>query len=137
MLVRAEYSLLFYEFCTTQEILHPYLDVIADLLRFDLYLGENARRMPEALQWDAPDIKEARSRFYHDKTQMEQLLPHLTGYNPTQLARMCHIELFRYDVCSLGQGNHVPAPGLTAVLFDYTKRNPLTNEADYQAIHLL
>lgn len=134
---RAEYSLLFYEFCTTQEILHPYLDVIADLLRFDLYLGENARRMPEALQWDAPDTKEARSRFYHDKMQMEQLLPHLTGYNPAQLARMCHIELFRYDVCSLGQGNHVPAPGLTAVLFDYTKRNPLTNEADYQAIHLL
>lgn len=133
---RAEYSELFYKFCCSQKELTPYLDVIADLLRFDLYLGENARRMPEALQWNAPDTKEAKSRFYHDKEQMEACLPHLSGYNAAQLSRMCHIELFRCDVCSLGHGQHIPAPGLTAVLFDYSRRNPLTNEANYQLIKL-
>ncbi len=133
---RVEYSLLFYEFCTTQAALAPHLDVIADLLRFDLYLGENTKRMPEALQWDAPDTKEAQRRFYHDKAQMERLLPHLADYTPSQLSRMCHIELFRYDVSRLGQTNHVPSPSLTAVLFDYSKRNPLTNEAAIQAITL-
>ena len=133
---RAEYSRLFYEFCTTQKALSPYWDVIADLLRFDLCLEDNVRRMPEELQWDAPDCKEAQSRFYHDKQKMERLLPHLFQYTPAQLARMCHIELFRYDVSDLGPGRHVPTPGLTAVLFDYSKRSPMTHEADYQAIEL-
>ena len=133
---RADYSRLFYEFCTTQDSLTPYLDVIADLLRFDLYLGENARRMPDSLQWDAPDTKEERSRFYHNREQIDQLLPHLSEYTPAQLARMCHIELFRYDVTRLGNGRHRPAPGLTAVLFDYTRRDPLTNEAAYLPVHL-
>ena len=49
---------------------------------------------------------------------------------------MCHIELFRYDVTRLGNGRHRPAPGLTAVLFDYTRRDPLTNEAAYLPVTL-
>ncbi len=134
---RAEYSRLFYEFCTTQQSLTPFLDIIADLLRFDLCLGDNAKRLPQSLQWDTPDIREARSRFYHDRKQIESLLPYLAGYTPAQLARMCPIELFRYDVSSLRPGQHRPAPGLTAVLFDYTWRDPMTNEASWQVIPLL
>ena len=79
---RAEYSRLFYEFCTTQQPLTPFLDIIADLLRFDLCLGDNAKRLPQSLQWDTPDIREARSRFYHDRKQIESLLPYLAGYTP-------------------------------------------------------
>jgi len=89
---------------------------------YDLYLRENSKSRPA---W-APDLgqwKEFAVQFYKKEEENPNDLKEYEGYTYRQMAKMTHLEVFSIDV--LGDG----AKKETAVLFDYKKRNPLTNDA--------
>ena len=105
--------------------------VFRELLTYDLYLRENAKSRPEFAK-DLVPYKEIFRQFYEKEEQERKLLPAYEGYDHKQLAKMTHMEVFRYPVweknlwkimsASEGEEEHT-------VLFDYRERDPLTFEA--------
>ena len=102
-----------------------HLPLYKELLTFDLYLRENAKSRPD-FAGDREDIKGKLSDFYRREAEERRLLPDYEGYDGRQLARMTHLELFRYPVWQQEPGE---SPETGYVLFDYKNRNPLNREA--------
>lgn len=93
-----------------------------ELLTFDFYLRENAKSRPS---WAAQreSYRDAAVRFYREEEQSRRYLPDYVGMGWKQLQRMTHLERFSYDVIGSRERRE------TWLLFDYEKRNPLTNDA--------
>ena len=53
------------------------------------------------------------------------------GYQARQTIKMTHLEVFSYDVM-----NRQEKSGLYPVLFDYSSRSPLTNDAKAVRVNL-
>lgn len=87
------------------------------LLLEDLYLRENSKSRPEWAM-DLTPYKDLIAHFYKEEAQNRTLLPGYEGYGYRQLRTMTHLELF-----ARGEG------GLELVLFDYRRRDPLTQDA--------
>ncbi len=132
-------------------------EVWRQLLTFDLYLRENAKSRPEF----APPFrqeeaaKEAISRFYREEEKNPRFLAEYVreGYDSRQMARMTHVECFRFPVWEAEWGEREAAEEHAGeygsgklsepeernrkadgaagyfVLFDYRNRNPLNREA--------
>lgn len=69
--------------------------------------------------------------FYGDGEYLHEILPDYSEYQPAQIARMTHMEVFWYPVWEtdgIGAMEKLEKPGM--VLFDYGRRNPLTKEAE-------
>ena len=89
---------------------------------YDLYLRENSKSRPTWAK-DLGQWKEFATQFYKKEEENPHNLKGYEGYTHRQMAKMTHLEVFSFDV--LGDGTKKE----TAVLFDYKKRNPLTNDA--------
>lgn len=113
-----------------QEVDPEHMPVYRELLTFDLYLRENAKSRPEFAADPTPYKDEIRS-FYQREEQERRYLPGYEGYDHKQLARMTHLEPFRYPVWDTEQMERLPAKP-SYVLFDYQSRSPLTGEAGVQ-----
>lgn len=87
------------------------------LLLEDLYLRENSKSRPEWAM-DLTPYKDLIAHFYKEEAQNRTLLPGYEGYGYRQLRTMTHLELFARE-----EG------GLELVLFDYRRRDPLTQDA--------
>lgn len=129
-----------------------------ELLTFDFYLRENAKSRPvwaRDVQEDQKDVV----RFYQQEEQERRFLPEYEGRSWKQMMRMTHLEQFakkpeQYVQMLRGgrqqengkqqessrqtektmQTEH--GAGIWA-LFDYAKRDPLTNDAAVQYISAL
>ena len=121
-----------------------------EALVFDMYLRENLKSRP-AFGADLGAYKEQIRAFYAREEKTREHLPAYEGCDARQLAKMTHLEPFRYPVWEEpGQGaadegaampGQLVAPGQRVapqpdgpghtryVLFDYRERNPLTHEA--------
>lgn len=121
-----------------------------ELLTYDIYLRENMKSRPGFSR----DLEEYKGRFrevYNDDMRLRKMLPGYEEYQPRQIARMTHMEVFSYPVWGSGEETapkslNIPPqdwgrqtetgikmeklPAEQMVLFDYRKRNPLTNEAE-------
>ncbi len=86
-----------------------------ELLTLDLYLRENAKSRP-AWAADLSEYREEIVSFYQKEEQERRYLPEYRQMIWKQLMRMTHLEAF---------------PHLTEdwLLFDYSRRNPLTGDA--------
>ncbi len=104
-------------------------ELYRELLTYDIYLRENMKSRPAF----AKDLSEYKGRIrdvYGDENCLREKLPDYGEYQPKQIARMTHAEIFRYPVWEATTGKGLEKrkiPGM--VLFDYAKRNPLTGEA--------
>lgn len=104
-------------------------ELYRELLTYDIYLRENMKSRPAF----AKDLSEYRGRiksFYEEEKHVRKLLPGYGQYQPRQIARMTHMEVFVYPVWDGGSGREWEGqkePKL--VLFDYAVRDPLTKEA--------
>lgn len=98
------------------------LQYFDELLTLDIYLRENAKSRP-AWAEDAGIYREKIIHFYQQEEQLRRYLPGYAGMNWKQLMRMTHLEHFSCDV--LGNGKKKE----TWLLFDYERRDPLTNDA--------
>ena len=121
------------------------IDLYKELLTYDMYLRENLKSRPafvaETLEEDVKaDIRD----FYRREEQERRYLPDYLDYDWKQLSKMTHLEPFHYPVWdvekllgTLGNGEEKGAwEELVYVLFDYRKRNPLTNDATTRLIRL-
>ncbi len=123
-----------------------------ELLTFDFYLRENAKSRPvwaRDMQEDQKDVV----RFYQQEEQERRFLPEYEGRSWKQMMRMTHLEQFakkpeQYVQMLRGgrqqeNGRQTENPMQTEhgegiwALFDYAKRDPLTNDAAVQYISVL
>ena len=109
-----------------------------ELLTFDLYLRENAKSRPSF----APPFRQEEAareriaRFYREEESKPRLLAAYVreGCDGRQMARMTHVECFRFPVWETedaegGILRECEAGEVFYVLFDYREREPLHRQA--------
>lgn len=152
-----------YEF--VKEAYPSYALLFQELLVFDCYLRENMKSYPEfaryhevagyekettltaALQKKLQDIHEYERVYcrylYQTEEEKRELLPNHTAYDSKQMAKMTHVEFFRFPVWErdfevLIQEYESTDPNgkvLNPVLFDYMTRSCITNACRYVVIN--
>lgn len=115
------------EFLEEREVKN--ISYFKELMILDLYARENLKTRPV---WaaDRNVHKEKIQKFYTKETETPELLQGYTGYQPKQLEKMTHLEIFSYNVLE-GKAEKGSYP----VLFDYKNRSPLTNDAAMYAVN--
>ena len=102
--------------------------VYRELLIYDMYLRENLKSRPDFATELTP-YKETIRGFYEQEERERRFLPDYAEYDHRQLARMTHLEPFRYPVWDMPAKWEDAQPGKERyVLFDYRHRNVLTGD---------
>ncbi|MBE6011845.1 MAG: DUF4080 domain-containing protein, partial [Lachnospiraceae bacterium] len=110
--------------------------IACDLLKFDLFLNENIKNLPQwAKRTDYAKLKENLDSFYDADENKEKYFKNLSSFNAKQLARMCHIEEFEYDVYTFSKTGNIKN-NKTYILFNYYERDALSNDAKYDSVTL-
>ena len=107
-----------------------------ELLTYDIYLRENMKSRPGFAR-DLEGYKGRFREFYNDAFRLRKILPGYEEFQPRQIARMTHLEMFSYPVWESRGGAEWKMEKLAEqrmVLFDYRKRSPLTNEAEVMVV---
>lgn len=107
-----------------------------ELLTYDIYLRENMKSRPGFAR-DLEGYKVRFREFYNDAFRLRKILPGYEEFQPRQIARMTHLEMFSYPVWESKGGAEWKMEKLAEqrmVLFDYRKRSPLTNEAEVRVV---
>lgn len=105
-----------------------YIGYIKELLRYDIYLGDNMKNIPESLIREMSEEEKAYEReFYENEENVKKYIPSLASYTPKQMLRMCRIEFFDINP-------QTETEEKTAVLFNYYGRDVLLNKADASVI---
>lgn len=89
------------------------LELYRDLLMTDLYLRENVKSRPSFAR-DLSSSKDFVREFFQREEKTPEHLSGYEGYDSRQMAKMAHLELLRDG---------------TYLLFDYKRRDPLSNNA--------
>lgn len=89
------------------------LELYRDLLMTDLYLRENVKSRPSFAR-DLSSSKDFVREFFQREEKTPEHLSGYEGYDSRQMAKMAHLEPLRNG---------------TYLLFDYKKRDPLSNNA--------
>ena len=98
------------------------LEFYKELMIFDLYARENMKTRPS---WAAKrdPYKEKIQAFYEGEKENPRYLTEYEQFTSRQMEKMTHLEIFTWDVLE-GKKEQ----GFYPVLFDYQKRDPLTND---------
>lgn len=119
-----------------------YSGIYRELLLYDMYLRENLKSRPDfAGKINDADIKDRIRAFYQNEERERHYLQDYADYDWKQMSKMTHLEPFYYPVWSQkdleGMRDYIrPKTPAAFVLFDYGKRNPLTNEAYAEVMEL-
>ena len=118
---------------------HEILELCREYLLFDCYLRENMKTAPSFAQ-DMAAHRTYLREFYQQEEKERKYLPEHLRFDSKQMAKMTHVEFFRYPVWEKEFWKHnlqeetevlshfwkfrseVQQP----VLFDYQSRNPIT-----------
>ena len=112
--------------CTVDEI---HRELYQELLTYDLYLRENCKSRPE-YSADLTPYKDRIWEFYVGEEKNRQFLPEDTAYTARQMQKMTHMDAYHYPVWEKGISTQTrPSEQATLVLYDYKRRNPLTDGA--------
>lgn len=112
---------------------HFNCDIFDEILLCDLYLRENVKSRP-SWAFDTKGYKEAVAAFYSSGPMREKYFKAYDEQSYRQIRHQTHIELFHWNVaqCAIS-GQEVSMTGdeaaVAGVLFDYSRRDPLTYEA--------
>lgn len=99
------------------------------LCRYDLLLHEKPRALPKWVEVEgAAPYRRETLQFYGEEENITRYLPAYAGYEPKQLLRMAHIEVFPFNP-ETGQAQPV------TLLFDYSRRD-ITGRAFTQEVTL-
>ena len=126
-----------YSFSLENNILKDKSYIIKELLRFDIFAGDNVKTLPSDLYGENKDIKEKIFTFYKNEANIEKYTPNLKDFSYQQISRMCHIELFKYNVFDIVKNpkNNI-VENETAVLFNYYKKDEISNKPVYYKIEI-
>lgn len=105
-----------------------------ELLVYDMYLRENLKSRPDfaanQIRW-----QEKITDFYKREEKERSCLPGYEDCSAKQMQRMTHVEIFKWPPDKSGRElldlfDRMPSgDGDRAILFDYKRRNPLTQDA--------
>lgn len=105
-----------------------------ELLVYDMYLRENLKSRPDfaanQIRW-----QEKITDFYKREEKERSCLPGYEDCSAKQMQRMTHVEIFKWPPDKSGRelldlfDRMPPGDGDRAILFDYKRRNPLTQDA--------
>ena len=119
----------------TKNLAELIIELCREYLLFDCYLRENMKTAPSFLK-DLSSYKEYLREFYRQEEQERNYLPSYEKYDSKQLAKMTHIEFFRYPVWEKGFASiedilekKTDAP--QAVLFDYMQRSRISKDCRF------
>ncbi|MCQ4727210.1 B12-binding domain-containing radical SAM protein [Anaerotignum faecicola] len=129
------YTILF-EFATSYMAAENKVEIITNLLKYDMLLSETLNSCPSWLPIDtSEEFKNSKRKFFSDKENVKKFLPNLINYTPAQLSRMCTIEKFSINPLEyVGSGSI--SKGCFYILFDYSNRNFITNHAETKEIEV-
>lgn len=121
-----------YEFCSLH-IVDNEIDILKDILKFDLFLNDNIKNFPYWLeQNDFDGTKNFARNFFEEEYNVQKFVPHLKEFNSKQITRMCHIEKFNYDVISSIENDFSQINQKeNFILFDYYGKNDLLGNSLY------
>lgn len=112
------------DFCKKEEI--GDLDIVKELLIYDLYIRENMKSRP-AFALDNEEDKEWIQGLYKQEELLHSLIPEYSQYNHKQISRMTHTEAFTIDLEEAVK-NGKKRIKKHYILFSYLNRNPLNNQ---------
>ena len=105
-------------------------EAISAILKHSSTLSLSSGASRPVFAKDCSDEKEHIRAFYQEEAKNPLVLTDYEGYQAAQLMKMTHMEPFLYPVWSeLAQECAKKLLIKKYVLFDYRKRNPLTNDA--------
>lgn len=110
------------------------MTLIKELARFDFFLHEKLKNIPENLiTIDQDQYKDFLREFYKAEGNIEKFLPELASYTSAQVSRMAHIEVFSLNIITCVETlNFQDVEGkITPVLFNYHAKDVLTKDAKY------
>lgn len=127
-----------YEFLSSESVFDNYMEIIKGLLKLDIYIGDNIKSLPHWLNTcDNEEFKSLKRKFYSNEANINEFLCELKGFSPQQIGRMCHIELFDFDIYSLTKNPDSDVNMIEcAILFNYYSKNELSNNCLYYKINL-
>jgi len=131
---KIELYTIFYEFAKGNLILYPFLEQIKNLLRFDLFLNDNLKTLPDWLSFD-PMEKQLQWNFFNDKERVDTTSQDFADMTPKELSKSCYFGVFDFDILSFYQCSE---NGLvkkeSPILFYYGKRDRVTNHSQVYGV---
>lgn len=122
---KQELYTIFYEFCRENSFTNPKIEIIKELLKFDMLLCDNVNSLPDWVNINESDgFKQAKRKFFNTPENIDNYLPNLKAYTPAQLSRMCRIEFFRCNPQNVESDEKA-----VALLFNYYLRDFSSNHA--------
>lgn len=104
------------------------LEVVKELLVYDLYLRENMKSRPSFAS-NREEDRQWIQDFYKQEELLYELLPEYKNYNHKQISRMTHTEAFTIDLeAAVQDGKKIKEKQY--ILFSYLNRNPLNNQGN-------
>lgn len=104
--------------------------ILKNVIRFDVLLNDNIRSLPDFLEVDKEIDKRKMFVFFEREENIFKYMPNLSEYTPKQLARMCCLCYFDYDVWAYLEDKEINNKPCY-ILFNYYAQNDLYNNAKY------
>ena len=101
-----------------------YGEIDRQLLTWDFYLRENAKKHP-GFALDQFPWKDRISAFFAEENKTGRYFPHYKGLSCRQLIHNVHLEAYTFDIPALAEEGRV-RERLMYVCYDYGMRDPLS-----------
>lgn len=127
-----------YEFILEDNILNKYSEIFKCFLRFDIFINDNIKNIPVEITNNNSDNYKDRIRiFFNNSENIENYLFELRNYSPAQLARMCHVEIFDYNIIDFIKNKDLEIRKKeTYILFDYYSKKSAFGHENYEIINI-
>jgi len=124
---KAELYTILYNF--SSEKLKNYTQQIKALLKYDMFLNDNLKNIPEWLNYEKPENLDISLReFYKNEENINKYLPELAEYEYRQIARMSHAEYFEYDIINWLESGVLEKKD-NVILFNYHGKSYISGHA--------
>ncbi|HCT65260.1 MAG TPA: B12-binding domain-containing radical SAM protein [Lachnospiraceae bacterium] len=122
---KQELYTIFYEFCLENNFTKSKIEIIKELLKFDMLLCDNLNSCPSWVNINTSDtFKHAKRQFFNTPENIEKYLSKLSNFTPAQLSRMCRIESFSCNPLDVESSEET-----VTILFNYYSRDFISNQA--------
>lgn len=125
---KIEFLTILKDFCA--ENIPNEIEVIKQILKFDIFLNENLKTLPEWM--DSNTDYSYKKLFYADSNNIQKYFSNIS-YNRKQIEKLSHIEHFKYDIVSFLDTGTMNASEIT-ILFIYSKNGIKHSNVDFYKI---
>jgi len=108
------------------------IEIIKDIMKFDLFLNDNIKNFPKWIDENDINLLREKTRQFFNYENIKKYVPHLANYTSKQVSRMCHLEIFEYDIVKWIEYNFEKIEKRKSfILFDYYSSGDLIGNVKY------